>query len=144
MTTNDRRSTRDDSTEPTEHTADRLADRVDADRTTLSPSVLFGILADTRPRYALYYLTTHDGTSGIDDLVNAIATRENDTTIELLTSEMKRRVRTNLYHAELPKLADYGFVEYDLEDETVTPTPRTEELTPYLKLARRLEGDERP
>lgn len=144
MTTNDRNQRRADSTEPTEYAADRRpADAIDVEETTISPSVLFGILADIRPRRVLYYLTAHDGTVQIDDLVIAIATRENDTTAELLTTEMKNRVRSNLYHAELPKLSDHGFVDYDPEAETVTPTAQSEELTPYLELAKRLEGNER-
>ena len=144
MTTNDRHQRRDDSTDPTEYAADRrLTDAIDVEETTVSPSVLFGILADTRPRYVLEYLTAHGETVGIEDLTIAIATRENDTTAELLTNEMRDRVRTNLYHAELPKVSDHGFVEYDLEAETVTPTAQTEELTPYLELAKRLEETDR-
>lgn len=122
MATNDRNQRRDDSIEPTEYAADRRpADAIDVEETTISPSVPFGIPADIRPRYVPDYLTAHGETAGIGDL--AIATRENDTTAELLTTEMTTRVRSNLYHTELPKPADYGFVEYDLEAETVTHGP---------------------
>lgn len=93
MTTNDHSSTRDDGTDATGYTADRLADTIDVARTDVSPGVLFGILADTRPRYVLYYLMDHGDTGRIEDLVIAIATRENETTAELVTTEMKERVR---------------------------------------------------
>lgn len=142
MTTNDRNQRRDASTDPTEYAADRRpTDAIDVEETAISPSVLFGILADVRPRYVLDYLTAHGEPVGIEDLAIAVATRENDTTAELLTTEMISRVRSNLYHAELPKLSDHGFVDYDLEAETVTPTAQTRELTPYLELAKRLGGN---
>lgn len=107
-----------------------------------SPSVLYGILADTRERYVLYYLLENDGRGTINDLADKLAAWENGTTVELLTHEMQNRVSGSLYHADLPKLDDYGFIDFDPDTRKVTATEQLEEITPNLRYARSREPDE--
>lgn len=38
------------------------------------------------------------------------------------------------HHVHLPKLADYGFVEWDREEDTVTKGPKFDEIRPALEL----------
>lgn len=122
---------------PTEERADTLP----SEELSVSPAALFGALADDRSRYALYHLIESDGAVSVEEIASAVAERER-AAAESATADVNRRVHTSLYHVELPKLEDYGFVEYDLDERTVEATDRAAELTPYLRVAERLEADE--
>lgn len=120
----------------------RVIDLEAAEDIDLSPSELFGLLADRRERYVLYYLIENDGTGTIEEIAPRLAAWENDTTVELATEEMQERVRATLHHADVPKLADYGLVEYDERSGDVAAAELTEEIEPFLELAERIEhGD---
>ena len=126
-----------DPTEPAEECADDLP----SEELSVSPAALFGVLADDRSRYALYHLVENDGAVSVEEMASDVAERERGVA-EPATVDASRRVHTSLYHVELPKLEDYGFVEYDLNEGTVEATDRAAELTPYLRVAERLEADE--
>lgn len=66
--------------------------------------------------------TPDDDPSGIDET----AARE---------EELKRR-RIEFYHVHLPKLADYGFIDWDRDRGEVTKGPRFEDIEPCLLLLR--------
>ena len=121
--------------------AEERADGLPTEELTVSPAALFGVLADDRSRYALYHLVESDCVVSVEEMASDVAERER-AAAEPATADAARRVHTSLYHVELPKLEDYGFVEYDLDEGTVEPTDRAAELTPYLRVAERLEADE--
>lgn len=71
-----------------------------------------------------------------------MAAWENDTTVELTTKEVQNRLYTSLYHADLPKLDEYGLITFDAETGKVTATDHLEQITPYLELAQTIEPDD--
>lgn len=119
----------------------RVIDPEMAQETDISSSVVFGILADERERYTLYYLDAHDGQGRLEQIAEQVAAWQNRTTVELATNEMQNRVRAGLYHADLPKLADYGLVDYDEESGHVTLTELGDQLSPYLEFSKQTEGN---
>lgn len=120
----------------------RVIDLEDVEDVDLSPSELFGLLADTRERYVLYYLIENDGSGNIEEVVPRLAAWENDTTVDGATEEMIERVRATLHHADVPTLADYGLIEFDERSGDVVASELTEEIELFLELAERIEhGD---
>ncbi|MFC4440449.1 MULTISPECIES: DUF7344 domain-containing protein [Natrialbaceae] len=120
----------------------RVIDPEEARNTNFSPSVVFGILADERQQYALYYLTDHGGTAILEKIAKHLAAWENRTTVELATAEMSNRVYAGLHHADLPKLEDYGFIEFDRETGTVTLTEHGEQIDSSLEFAKQRKTNE--
>lgn len=84
-------------------------------------SRVFAALANRRRRYVLYYLRDHDHAQ-IDELATQIAAWEQDIPRARVTTEATDRVYTDLVHSHLPKLDDYGLVEYDQRSATVCYT----------------------
>lgn len=105
----------------------------------LSPSAIFGILADKQDRFVLYLLTERGGTIPLDELAIVVAAWENDTRSELITKEMEHRVHTRLHHSSIPKLVEYGLVTTTQDSDAVTLTERGEQLDAYLEFAKEQE-----
>lgn len=108
-------------------TADHLppAEEFDIDR-------LFDILSQPGRRYVLTYLLKSDGFVTCSELVDHVA----DVTDHTMTdSEFRTRVAAELIHADLPKLDEEGYVEYNVHRQLVAPTELTEVVRPYLHLA---------
>ena len=100
------------------------------DTPDLTPTTVFGLLANTRRRYVLHYLSQTVGAVSFDDLAEQIALWEDDPTYDRY-----ERILTGLYHTHLPKLADAGVVRYDVERETVELLETADALMPHLELA---------
>lgn len=116
-----------------------LSDTGESLDSPLTPSVVFGILADKRHRFVLYLLEARGGTVALDELATEIAAWENDTRPELITKEMESRVHNRLFHAGIPKLAEYGLVTHTKDSEAVTLTQLGEQLEAYLEFAKERE-----
>lgn len=126
---------------PPDEPTDRDGDG-DEDTLELSPDALFDVLATTRSRYVLYYLVDHGGTTTVDTIATTVTAWEAETTVDGVSRDAMEDTVINLIHATLPKLDDYGFVEYDADEEVVTPTPRADDLAPFLEIARQLDAPE--
>ncbi|NHN57790.1 MULTISPECIES: hypothetical protein [Halorussus] len=100
------------------------------DATDLSPTAIFGLLADARRRRALRYLSRTVGATDLDDLAAELALREGEA-----SASRRDRIRASLFHVHLPKLRDAGVVRYDAERGTVERRSRRDQLEPYLSLA---------
>lgn len=48
--------------------------------------------------------------------------------------ESPAEVQVRMHHVHLPKLADYGFVEWDRDERVVIKGPRFDEIEPVLEL----------
>lgn len=112
-----------------------------SEESSLSPSVIFGLLADERRRYVLYYLDAHDGQAEFTALAKHVAARENDTSVELLTEDVTDPVSTRLYHADLPKLADHGLIEDEFQQGTITLTETAAQVAHYVDFARQFDDN---
>lgn len=75
-------------------------------------------LANRRRRYLLYILR-NEKRSTLDDIAKRIAAQEQETSSAAGDLQTYTNVRINLYHSQLPKLEEAGFVTYDRQDESV-------------------------
>jgi hypothetical protein len=93
---------------------------------------LFEVLADPGRRYVLTYLLQSEGAVSCSDLVDYII---NQTEQSMSRDEFRQRVVTELTRKHLPKLDDYGCIQYNLERQMIGPTDLTPLARPYLGLA---------
>jgi uncharacterized protein YjiS (DUF1127 family) len=94
----------------------------------LSIGTICHLLQNQRRRRSLRYLREADGQVRLSDLAETIAATENDTTVEQLRYEERKRVYISLYQLHLPKLADAGVVDYDADRGTIEPRPLMNDL----------------
>ena len=102
-------------------------------------SRVFAALANRRRRHVLYYLRDHDRAQ-IDDLAVHIAAWEQEIPVTEVLPEDADRVYTDLVHSHLPKLADYGLVEYDRRSDAVCYTYPPVLLDEAIDIAASLEN----
>lgn len=108
---------------------------------SVTPSIIFGLLAEKRERLLLYLLYERGGTLPLDELTTHIAAWENETTPELLTQETKSRIKSSLHHSSIPRLVDHDLATYDADERAITLTEEGEHLEPYLEFAKEQEPD---
>ncbi|WP_247001943.1 DUF7344 domain-containing protein [Halosolutus gelatinilyticus] len=112
------------------------ASDVEAPNCSLSLDAVFELLSDERSRRLLYVLSDLDGTAAIDDAVEHLAASGDEPAGTSPAPAAKRCVRTALHHATVPRLTDYGVVDYDPRGGVVTLTESGDRLQPYLAVAR--------
>ncbi|MFC7021022.1 MULTISPECIES: DUF7344 domain-containing protein [Haloarcula] len=110
------------------------------DKPELSRDRVFDILSSPRRRYVLHYLRTEESPIELTALAEEVAAWENDTTVEKLSSQDRKRVYVSLYQTHIPKLSEAGLIEYDSESGDVALSNQAAEIDPYLGT----ENDERP
>lgn len=81
---------------------------------------LFDALSDERRRRILFLLLEEEGAVNIDSPPDDVEDR--------YSAAVERR------HVHLPKLVDYGFIEWDRRTDTVVQGPRFAEIEPMLRL----------
>ncbi|QLG60592.1 DUF7344 domain-containing protein [Halorarum salinum] len=94
----------------------------------------FDALGETRRRLVLLYLNDH-GCADLDRLVALVAEHEG---VETDDREVER-IRLNLHHQQLPKLADHGLVSYDPRTNVACLEPLPEAVEEILDLTQELE-----
>ena len=105
---------------------------MDQDNTELTRDRIFDILSSPRRRYVLYFLRTEPNPIQLTDLAEHVAAWENDTTVEELSTQQRKRVYVSLYQTHLPKLAESGLVNYDEESGDVSIASKASEIDPLL------------
>lgn len=95
-----------------------------------------GLLANSRRRHAIERLRSVDGSIGLADLADEVATAEHGTVISEIPAEEVRRVHLDLYHSHVPKLARADVVEYSKEADRIGLSVGADRLTPYLEAVR--------
>lgn len=75
-------------------------------------------LSDKDRRYLLYYLDEHE-VANSEELARHIVAKESDRSPSTVPDEEYEPIQTQLQHKHLPKLADFGLVEYDERSEDV-------------------------
>lgn len=98
----------------------------------LSQDVVFDILSSARRRYVLYLLRTEDAPVELTELAEDVAAWENDTTVDELTKQQRKRVYVSLYQTHVPKLEDAGLVSYNQDSGEVQLTEAADNVDQYL------------
>ena len=104
----------------------------DGDDGRLSKDVIFELLKNRRRREVLTYLLETDGTVTLGELAEQIAAWENDTTVNALSSDQRKRVYVALYQTHLPKMDDAGIIEYDQDRGLIELSDNADLLMMYL------------
>ncbi|MFB6124120.1 MAG: DUF308 domain-containing protein [Haloferacaceae archaeon] len=116
----------------------RHADESDADdeseQTLDEPTEheIFEILANRRRRFALEALTESDSSLSLGTLAERVAAEENDTTVDRVSTDERKRVYTALQQSHLPKMERAGVVKFDQETARVVPTEHLGAVDRYL------------
>lgn len=93
---------------------------------------VFELLKNERRRRVIAFLKEQeDGTSTLDVLAEHIAALENDVDVAQLTSSQRKRVYIGLYQCHLPKLDEFGVIEFR-KNRGIIHLQDTELLDPYL------------
>jgi hypothetical protein len=108
---------------------------------SLSNDDLFHLLSNRRRRDVLRYLSAHEGRVDMRDIAERIAAWEHDIEVQNLRSKQRQRVYIALYQSHLPKLSEFGVIEYDRSRGHVERTALAGQLDPYLDLASSNEPD---
>lgn len=108
--------------------------------TELPLDSVYGILSESRRRFALYNFLDSDH-ANIEGLSLQIAAWEQGVTIDAVSEERKQRVTTSLLHSHLPKLEDHGIVEYDSRTGDVIAADGFDEIRMTVDQARASETD---
>ena len=91
---------------------------------------LYDLLSNHRRRYVIHFCKRADEPISLSDLAEKVAAREQDKTVEELTSAERKRVYTSLQQTHLDRLAEAGMVDYD--GDRVELTEDAAELDVYL------------
>ncbi|MFW6003914.1 MAG: DUF7344 domain-containing protein [Halanaeroarchaeum sp.] len=102
------------------------------DSTRLSQDEAFDLLSSPRRRYVIHYLRQSGEPVELGHLADEVAAWENETSVEELTSQQRKRVYVSLYQTHVPKLEEFGIVEYDADAGTVAVTDQIDEIGRYL------------
>lgn len=96
-----------------------------------SADSVFEVLSHPGRRYVLTYLLQSTGPVSLSTLIDyAISQSE-----VAADSQFRKEIRIELTHVVLPKIDDFGFIEYDREQQLVSRTELTDSVEPYLRLA---------
>ncbi len=98
----------------------------------LSKDVIFELLKNRRRRQVLSYLLETEQTVTLGELAEQIAAWENNTDINALSSDQRKRVYVALYQTHLPKMDDAGIIDYDQDRGLITLADNADLLMMYL------------
>lgn len=99
---------------------------------SLSQDVVFELLSSPRRRYILYYLRQSDEPVELTFLAEQVAAWENETSVEEITEQERKRVYVSLYQTHVPRLDEAGVVEYDKDSGMVGLASQAREIDGYL------------
>jgi len=97
----------------------------------LTQDLVFDILSSARRRRVLYLLKS-DGPMELTELAERVAAQENDTTVEELTRQQRKRVYVSLYQTHVPKLEEAGFVDHDQDSGVVSLRSEADAIDEFL------------
>jgi hypothetical protein len=97
----------------------------------LTASAVFDLLSNNRRRCVIHFLL-EEPESTVRELSRHVAAWEYDVKLSDVTGKQRKRVYTGLHQTHLPRLDDYGVLEYDSNRGDVRGTERLEVFEPYL------------
>ena len=80
------------------------------------------VLSNQRRRFVIHYLKQNGDDASVSEITDRVASWEYGKEIDDLTHRERKRVRNALRQFHLPKMADYGFIEFDSRQGTVELT----------------------
>ena len=95
---------------------------------------VFTALSNRRRRHVIGYLKENGDDAAVRDIAEQVAAWENDLEIPDVTYKQRKRVYTALHQSHLPKLAEYGFIDYEPDRGLVSMTDGGRELDVYLEV----------
>lgn len=102
------------------------------DESQLTDDQVFWVLSNRRRRDILQYLREHGGTASLGELAEYIAAKENEKSVQQLSSDERKRVYVGLYQNHLPMMDDMDVVNYDDDRKTVELRDTVTDLEAYL------------
>jgi hypothetical protein len=93
---------------------------------------IYEILSNQRRRYALRALSGTPSGVSLGTLADQVAAWENDTTVEDVSTDQRKRVYTALQQSHLPKMERTGMVRFDQDAARVLPTEHLDCAELYL------------
>lgn len=99
---------------------------------------IFRSLAHPRRRCVLYYMR-EEQQADLDGVAAVVAAWEEDVETDDVSAETREQIRLELCHVHLPKLKDYGLVEYDHRSETVRYNCPPDALDEVVDIAATIE-----
>lgn len=97
----------------------------------LSQDEVYQLLSNPRRRFIISYLRGRDEIY-LQDLAAEVAAWENETSVESLTDQQRKRVYVSLYQTHIPKLDEAGIIDYDTDTGMIRLRDRVEQLDTYL------------
>lgn len=97
----------------------------------LSQDEVYQLLSNPRRRFIISFLRGRDEIH-LQDLAAEVAAWENETAIDSLTAQQRKRVYVSLYQTHVPKLEEAGIIDYDGETGVIRLRDRVEQLDTYL------------
>lgn len=89
---------------------------------------IFGALSHGRRRFVLQHLRTSEAPVSVDDLVTELAAWDDGPP----AADRRERIEVSLRHVHLPKLADFGLIEYDEPGRRAALADDSDELRSVL------------
>lgn len=100
--------------------------------TSLSQDVVFELLSSPRRRYILYHLRQSNEPVELTTLAEQVAAWENETDVDSITEQERKRVYVSLYQTHIPRLDEAGVIEYDKDSGMVSLAAQATEIDHYL------------
>lgn len=90
---------------------------------SLDPDVAFRIVSSARRRHLVRALEETDAEAiDVSELAALVAATEYGLETDALDADQRKRVYVSLYQTHLPRMADLGLIEYDVDAGIVRPT----------------------
>lgn len=90
----------------------------------LTADTVLRMLANRHRRHALRSLSTTEKPMALADLANEVAVRETGSSSSDVSADAVTRIYLELFHAQIPKLADEQLVCYDRDRNVVSLSKR--------------------
>lgn len=98
----------------------------------LTQDEIFEILSNERRRFILFYLKTRDSPVRLMELVEELAAQEEDTEVDAVPEQARKRVYVSLYQTHVPRLEEVGLITYDPDTKMVSLANEAGALDTYL------------
>lgn len=99
---------------------------------------VFELLSRPRCRYTLFHFLENQHTN-VENVSRQVAAWERETPDQSVVKATKQTVTTSLIHNHLPRLAEYGIIEFDHRSGDVAVTDRFDSVRDAIERARVLD-----